>query len=371
MLAAETVHTTITPRTDGRWVLETVYPLRTGQRGWGVLILQSEAGSVRAQIRRDFVLLALFTSTVTSLLLLVLWYLLGHILHGLQVLVTAMDTVDFSDRTGTSLPTRQDEIGVLYQHFHRMQHRIDQSRHELLRAEHQIWHSERLAAIGRLASGLAHEINNPINGVRNCIYAIRGNLDDHQQTTTYLDLMDEGLTSASGVLQKLLNFARKQQTAPGPVNLNDAVQSVRQLVEYNFTRKGVGLELDLEPELPAVLADRQLMQEVIMNLLLNAVDAEQEGGLVQVRSRHESAHVRLAVQDSGCGIAPEIRDQIFDPFFTTKNTGEGTGLGLSICLSIVQASGGTLEATGTAGTGATFTISLPVMTADEPEASTP
>lgn len=371
MLAIDSVRTTITPRTDGRWVLETVYPLRTGQRSWGALILQSEAESVRAQIRRNFVLLALFTSAVTSLLLLILWYLLGHILHGMQVLVTAMDSVEFKAGPGTSLPTRRDEIGVLYQHFQRMQERIDQSRHELLQAEHQIWHAERLAAIGRLASGLAHEINNPINGVRNCIYAIRGNLDDHDQTTTYLDLMDEGLTSASGVLHKLLGFARKQQTAPGPVNLNDAVQTVRQLVEFNFTRKGVGLALELDPDLPPVLADRQLMQEVIMNLLINAVDAEQENGLVQVYTSHEGGRVRLSVRDSGCGIAPEIRDRIFDPFFTTKKTGEGTGLGLSICLSIIQASGGTLEADSTGDSGTTFTISLPALAADEPEESTP
>ncbi len=289
----------------------------------------------------------------------------------MQVLVTAMDTIDFGEGPGASLPTRRDEIGVLYQHFHRMQQRIDQSRHELLQAEHEVWHAERLAAIGRLASGLAHEINNPINGVRNCIYAIRGDLDNHEQTATYLDLMDEGLTSASGVLHKLLGFARKQQTAPGPVSLNDAVQTVQQLVGFNFTRKGVGLELDLDQALPAVLADRQLMQEVIMNLLINAVDAEQKGGQVQVRTSHESGRVLLAVQDFGCGIAPQITDQIFDPFFTTKKTGEGTGLGLSICLSIVQASGGTLDAVSTAGTGTTFTISLPVMAADELRKNSP
>ena len=366
LLAARTARTTVARRSDRRWVLETIYPMRTGNRSWGVLILQSEAESIRAQIQRNFVLLALFTSSVTSLLLLILWFLLGRLLRSLSALVTAMDAVDFKTVTGPSLPDRRDEIGILYRHFHRMQARVDQSRRELLRAEHQVWHAERLAAIGRLASGLAHEINNPINGVRNCIYAVRGELDDQQKTNTYLDLMDEGLTSASGVLQKLLGFARKQQTAPGPVCLNDAVRAVRQLVEFNLTRKGIQLELELDPQLPLVLADRQLMQEVIMNLLINAIDAEQQDGLIRITSHHAADQVSLAVRDSGCGIADEIRDQIFDPFFTTKATGEGTGLGLSICLSIIQASGGTLSVASTAGQGATFTIMMPVAIAGEP-----
>jgi len=371
LLAAQTAQTTLTPRADGQWVMETVYPMRTGNRSWGVLILAIEAESIRAQIRRNFVLLALFTSAVTSLLLLLLWVLLGRLLSSLKALVTAMDSVDFTAVTGPSLPTRRDEIGILYQHFHRMQERVDQSRRDVLGAQHQVWHAERLAAIGRLASGLAHEINNPINGVRNCIYAIRGDLENHEQTTSYLDLMDEGLTSASGVINKLLGFARKQQTDPGPVNLNDAVEAVCRLVEFNLTRKGIGLELELDPKLPVVLADRQLMQEVIMNLLINAIDAEKQDGLIKVSSRQEAGHVYLAVQDFGHGIDNAIRDQIFDPFFTTKKTGEGTGLGLSICLSIIQASGGTLEASSSADEGTTFAICLPQLAKTEPEASTP
>lgn len=371
LLAAETATTTLTQRADGQWVMETVYPMQTGNRSWGVLILAIEADSIRAQIRRNFVLLVLFTSSVTSLLLLLLWFLLSHLLSSLNALVTAMDTVDFTAVTGPSLPYRRDEIGILYQHFHRMQERVDQSRRDVLGAQHQVWHAERLAAIGRLASGLAHEINNPINGVRNCIYAIRGDLDNHEQTVAYLDLMDEGLTSASGVIDKLLGFARKQQTDPGPVNLNDAVAAVQRLVEFNLTRKGITLELDLAADLPMVLADRQLMQEVIMNLLINAIDAEQENGLIRVTSRHGNNQVWLDVQDFGHGIDEAIRDQIFDPFFTTKKTGEGTGLGLSICLSIVQASGGTLSAASQAEDGTTFTICLPQLATTEPEASSP
>ncbi len=375
LLAAQTTHTTRTPLHDGRWVLETVYPMRTGNRSWGVLVMAIEADSIRAQIRRNFVLLVLFTSSVTSLLLLLLWYLLGHLLSSLKTLVTAMDSVDFNSLAGPPLPARRDEIGILYEHFHNMQKRVDQSRKDVLGAQHQVWHAERLAAIGRLASGLAHEINNPINGVRNCIYAIRGDLDNKEQTASYLALMDEGLTNASGVINKLLGFARKQQTDPGPVNLNDAVLAVQRLVEFNLNRKGIGLELELDPQLPNVVADRQLMQEVIMNLVLNAIDTGEKDSLIRITSCPRDNQVRLVVQDFGSGIEPAILGQIFDPFFTTKKTGEGTGLGLSICLSIVQATGGTLTASSAAENGTCFTISLPVMTMTEalpePKASQP
>jgi two-component system NtrC family sensor kinase len=359
LLAAPGPRTMITRSEAGPWVLETVLPMHTGDRSWGVLVLAVEADSIRAQIRRNFIQLALFSTSVTSILLLLLWLLLSRILSSLQVLVTAMDTLDLNVTGGPALPERGDEIGLLFKHFQRMQQRLDQSRTDLLGAQRQVWHAERLAAIGRLASGLAHEINNPINGVRNCIYAIRGDLANHRQTEEYLDMMDEGLTSASGVITKLLGFARKQQTGTGPVSLNEAVTTVQRLVSFNLERKGVTLNTNLDPDLPTVRGDRQLLQEVIMNLLINASDASTEGGLIEVSSSSDRQWVRLAVQDQGHGIQPEDLDKIFDPFFTTKKTGEGTGLGLSICLSIVQAAGGSLDVQSDPGCGSTFTIKLP------------
>jgi two-component system NtrC family sensor kinase len=359
ILAVREPRTTITRAGDGPWLLETVLPMKTGQRSWGTLVMDVEAESIRAQIRRSFVQLALFSVSVTSILLLVLWLMLSRILNSLQVLVNAMDTLDINAVEGPELPERADEIGLLFKHFRSMQKRLDQSRRDLLAAQRQVWHAERLASIGRLASGLAHEINNPINGIRSCIYAIRGDLDNREQTAEYLDMMDEGLTSASGVIGKLLGFARKQQSGTEPVRLNDAVETVQRLVAFNLERKGVTLQMDLDPDLPPVLADRQLMQEVIMNLLINASDASAEGGRIGVRTAAAGGRVVLDISDGGHGVAPGNMDKIFDPFFTTKRTGEGTGLGLSICLSIVQAAGGSIEVDSEPGRGATFTVALP------------
>jgi two-component system NtrC family sensor kinase len=351
--------TVITRSAAGPWLLETLLPMRTGDRSWGMLVMDVEADSIRAQIRRSFIQLALFSISVTSILLLLLWLMLSRILNSLQVLVMAMDTLDINAAEAPTFPERHDEIGLLFERFQRMQRRLDQSRKDLIQAQRQVWHAERLASIGRLASGLAHEINNPINGVRNCIYAIRGDLDNKRQTEEYLDMMDEGLTSASSVIRKLLGFARKQQTGPGLVDLNDAVQTVQRLVSFNLERKGVSLVLALADDLPRVLADRQLIQEVIMNLLINASDASEQGGQVEVTTADDGSEVTLAVADRGHGIPEENLDKIFDPFFTTKKTGEGTGLGLSICLSIVQAAGGTIRVDSRPDRGATFTLHLP------------
>lgn len=345
---------------DGSWVLETIMPMHSGNHQWGILVLSFEADSIRSRITQGFFLLLIFSAAVTSVLLLLLWLMLSRILNSLHTLVTAMEQVDFETGFVPPLPRRDDEIGLLNLGFHQMGQRLQQSRQEVIRAEKQVWHAERLAAIGRLASGLAHEINNPINGVRNCIYAIKADPENKEQTREYLDMMDEGLSHASGVIEKLLGFARKQQSDMAPVVINDAVESVVRLVNFKLGRKNITLETELEDGLPAVMADRQLIQEVIMNLLINAVDAVDDGGFIRIKTQSSAAEILLSVLDNGQGIAKHLQDQIFEPFFTTKDTGEGTGLGLSISLGIIQAHGGILDVSSTPDTGTTFTIQLPI-----------
>jgi two-component system, NtrC family, sensor kinase len=347
-------------RHDGiGWVQEAYCPLVTGGKRWGGLLVGFEAESVRREIARVFLALLGMVAAITGLTLLLLWILLGRMLRSLRDLVGAMDSLELEGGELPELPNRQDEIGVLFRHFRRMRQRLQRSRQELMSAQEQVYHAERLAAIGRLASGVAHELNNPINGVRNCIYAIRHDPGNAEKHAAYLQMMDQGMEQAASVITKLLGFARKQEPARAPVSLNTVVRTVARLLAFDIERKAVTLESDLPEDLPAVDGDSQLLQEVIMNLLLNAIDAVEAGGHIRVCTRAAAGTVTVEVADDGRGIEPADRPHIFDPFFTTKPTGQGTGLGLSVSLGIVQAHGGSIAVASEPGAGATFTVTLP------------
>jgi two-component system, NtrC family, sensor kinase len=341
------------------WLEEVYCPLTTGGRRWGGLIVGIEAESVRREIARIFFLLFGLASVVTGLMILLLWVLLGHLLRSLRDLVHAMDALELEDTELPTLPERRDEIGVLFRHFSGMRERLGRSRLELLGAQQQVYHAERLAAIGRLASGVAHELNNPINGVRNCIYAIRHDPDNSEKNLAYLQMMDEGMEQAASIITKLLGFARKQQPSRVPVSLNAVVRTVARLLSFDLARKRIVLELGLADGLPPVTGDSQLLQEVVMNLLLNAIDAVAEGEAIRIGTRTTDGGVELEVGDCGRGIPEADLPRIFDPFFTTKGTGEGTGLGLSVSLGIVEAHGGAIRVVSRPETGTVFTVTLP------------
>ena len=342
------------------WVQEVYCPLATGHKRWGGLVVGIEADSVRSEITRvSFLLLGLVVA-ITSVMILLLWILLGRLLRSLRDLVGAMDSLDLEGDSLPDLPDRPDEVGVLFRHFHGMRGRLSRSRLDLISAQSQIYHAERLAAIGRLASGVAHEINNPINGVRNCIYAIRQDLDNREQNLAYLEMMDDGMKQAASVITKLLGFARKQEPARTPVDLNAVIRTVTRLLLFDVERKGITLDMDLQEDLPEVTGDSQLLQEVLMNLLLNSIDAVDDHGHIRVSTRTpDPEHVVVEVLDRGKGIAEADLPRIFDPFFTTKGTGDGTGLGLSVSLGIVQAHGGSIDVTSQPDAGTRFTVRLP------------
>ncbi len=195
--------------------------------------------------------------------------------------------------------------------------------------------------------------------MRNCIYAIRRDPANHEQTRSYLEMMDEGLEQAAAVVKKLLGFARQREAVRQPVELNAAIASVTRLLSFDFDKRQVKVALDLAPDLPPVTGDVQQLQEVLTNLLINAADALRDGGTITVTTRRADDQVRIAIADDGPGIAPDDLTRVFEPFFTTKAPGEGTGLGLSISLGIVEAHGGRLEVASAPGAGAVFTITLP------------
>ncbi len=228
--------------------------------------------------------------------------------------------------------------------------------------------SQKLAAIGELSSGIAHEINNPLAIITQEIDLVREIAGTGQELSA-ADLADardslaeigKQVERCRQITHKLLNFARKMEPVLQEETLDRVIEDMALLVEREARGRGVAIVRDYAPDLPPVRTDVPLLRQVILNLLTNALHATPEGGSVTLVTRRADGTARIEVRDTGCGIPPENMSKIFNPFFTTKEPGKGTGLGLSLSHGIVARLGGTLSAESSPGKGATFTVTLPL-----------
>jgi PAS domain S-box-containing protein len=232
---------------------------------------------------------------------------------------------------------------------------------EKKRLEQQVLSSEKLASIGKLAAGVAHEINNPLGGILNCLYNLRKGHLSPQREREYLTSMEDGLQRVQKIVRQLLDFSQQHDPELSPTEVNPLIERVLMLTNYAFEGTGVGLRRELGGELPLLMADRHMLEQVLMNLILNAVQAIKRNGVVTVRSGTDGTWCTIEVEDTGCGIPPDVLPKIFDPFFTTKGQGEGTGLGLSVSLGIVERHGGAIAVKSQVGQGTTFIVKLPAL----------
>ncbi|MBI4490005.1 MAG: hypothetical protein HY694_13030 [Deltaproteobacteria bacterium] len=239
------------------------------------------------------------------------------------------------------------------------QERSDKERSLMQR---ELIHAEKLATIGEMLAGLAHEINNPLSIIMSKVRLILKDLQGLNPGTELVrDLLviDKNISRMGGIVRSLLAFARKSNSEPAPLNLNTVISESLMLVEKPFAKMNIFFEQALDPSLPRISGDSNQLQQVFLNLLSNARDAMQRGGRIWVRTfslNHEGLWVALEVRDSGHGIPPEIMGRIFDPFFTTKGTREGAGLGLAVSYGIVKSHGGSIQVESQPAQGATFTL---------------
>jgi signal transduction histidine kinase len=259
-------------------------------------------------------------------------------------------------------PTRRgDEVAELADVFNRMMDELVASREREEQQRSQLAHTEKMAAVGTLAAGVAHEVNNPLAGVLASIENLRDNPDDNDMRDRYLQLIADGLKRIERTVANLLNFARTREIKLEPTSINHNLKHVVELVAYQLRAGSVEVEWDLDSNPAVVEADHFQMEQLFLNLVLNALDAMREGGTLYLRTRVRGGKVIAEVRDTGHGIPAEIRDRIFDPFFTTREVGEGTGLGLAVSGSIVAAHGGTVELETSVGRGTTFRIIMAAM----------
>ena len=250
-----------------------------------------------------------------------------------------------------------------------LEDRVEQKTRELKSALDHVLHVEKMASIGKMAAVVAHEINNPLSGILTYAKLLRKWLDQgkmdttkHQEATECLDLIAAESHRCGDIVKNLLNFSRTSPMNVETTDLNSVVDRCIRLVQHQLELGGIQLQLDLADHLPKVQCDPAQIEQVLLALVMNAVDAMPHGGNLWLRTslNQSGDEIEIEVRDDGMGISSEILPQIFEPFLTTKETGHGVGLGLAVSRSIMERHHGRIEVQSVAGKGTTFTLTLPL-----------
>jgi PAS domain S-box-containing protein len=234
---------------------------------------------------------------------------------------------------------------------------------DLKRLEEQLIQAEKLAAMGQMLAGVAHELNNPLTAILGVTELLSERQGVDEATKRQLELTHRQARRAARIVQNLLEFSRPASPQKKTLDVNSLIERTIQLHEHSLRRNNVAVDFHPEPGMPGVIGDGNQLIQVFLNLVTNAEQAIREvrdTGRIQIRLAQSVSRLSITVQDDGVGIRPEALPRIFDPFYTTKRPGGGTGLGLSICMSIVREHGGSIEAEALPGGGSAFTVFLPV-----------
>ena len=256
------------------------------------------------------------------------------------------------------LDTKSDELAY---ERNTLEERVQQKTVELEAAYSKLMHTSKMAVIGRFASGIAHEINNPLGAIINYVRNLTANPELSGKSRGYLELTLKGLFRIENIVQRLLSYAGKHTLNPQPVQVNKLIQDTLAMHNPKLQEKNIRVETDLRENMPDIEVDPFQLQQVFSNLILNAYDALPNSGQLTITSTIRNKQAFLSFIDNGPGIPEEIIDQVFDPFFTTKEVGKGTGLGLFISYNIIQILGGNIDIKSQSGKGTKIHIAIPLM----------
>jgi len=317
-------------------------------------------------IRRNTLLVFVLITASGMLIAIAMGYLLSQrILNPVQRLIDVSRRVSAGDLSPQIGPISTSEIGVLQKTFREMLSSLrERDRSQRAESELKLLQSEKQASVGRLAAGVAHEINNPLTGVLTFTHMLLRRQDINQEIREDLQTIADATERVRMIVKGLLDFSRQTKIEPEPTNINTLIEQTIPLVDNQALVKGVIFCFDPGEDIPTRTLDRNQVQSVLLNIILNAIDATDKGGHINIYTRLTSAAgegkaIEVEISDTGCGIAAANLDKLFDPFFTTKDVGKGTGLGLSVSQGIIERHGGTIRVRSTVGEGSVFTISLP------------
>ncbi len=367
-------------RTDARGesALVTLVPVPVGH---GVIELR-ESTRPRSTYVRESVTFAALAGTGIFVWCAVIAGSLGVTLIGrpIRALVAQARAIGAGELGVRARLERRDELGELSLEMDGMAERLEAGRKllaeetaERLRALNQLRHADRLATVGKLASGVAHELGTPLNVVLGRAKMIRMRPDVPEEARRNAGIVEEQVERMSHIIRQLLDFARAGETEHKPVDLAEVTRAVHTMLGPMAVKRGAPLALDLPERGPTVSGDPAQLEQVLTNLVVNALQATTGPGRVTVRLGERSVlppegrvtadYALLEVEDQGAGMPEHVKTRVFEPFFTTKGVGEGTGLGLSVAYGMVRDHGGFMEVESEPGRGSRFSVFLPLPTA--------
>ena len=305
-------------------------------------------------------------------------FLVRTIVRPLQKLVLGIHRVAEGDLSYKVEVSSRDEIEELANAFNRMTRDLEQRRKELKATQAQLIQSAKMAAVGQLGAGVAHELNNPLGGILGYAQFILEKLkqpnfgiEQFKSTARYLESIEQAAARCKGIVENLLKFSRRPIVIkPEPIDIGLALQDTLSIIGHQLKLKNVDCALDIKPGLAKVMGIVNQLQQVFTNLILNAQQAMPSGGQLKISAENildeksgKPAQVRIEFSDSGCGMSEENLAHLFEPFFTTKQQQKGTGLGLAVSYEIIQEHKGSIKAKSKLGEGTTFSITLPAVAA--------
>jgi two-component system, NtrC family, sensor kinase len=331
-----------------------------------VAVLESNYSNVQ----KKFFVFFMLATIIGAVIAIVMGYLISYqIMKPIHRLMKASQEVSkgsLSPEIGSI--SKDPEIAILQKTFKDM---VESMKRRRMESQSQIIQSEKQASVGKLAAGVAHEINNPLTGVLTYTHMLLRRTDLNNDVRSDLQVIAESTERVRKIVKGLLDFSRQTKLNPEPTEINRLVETTIKLIENQALLKGVDVQFLPGDNLPMITLDRSQIQSVLLNVMLNALDATKPSDIITVQttssvSASDTGHrgVEMIISDTGCGIPPDHLNKIFDPFFSTKEVGKGTGLGLSVSFGIVKEHGGTIRVQSEVGRGTTFFIWLPMNVQD-------
>ena len=356
--------------TDSNWrgepIINIATPLNISTKSWGGIrigLSTKQAEESISSFKNEITKLVIFFSIISLLIISIGAKVLARPVSKLSKIMDGIKShgdLEIENQY-VELKDRRDEIGELQKSFLWMLQRLREADREHKKTVEVLSQTEKMVAIGRLAAGVAHEINNPLSGMTLCFKNLMEADVDHLTREKLVMAINDGLQKIKNIVGHLLDFSRMTVTEKTPVDLNNLINRLLVLLNYPASKKNIEIINDLSDDISEILIDENKMSQVFMNIMINAVQAMDDGGRLTIRTKADDGFCVVSIEDTGGGIAPDIMSHIFDPFFTTKGIGEGTGLGLSVSKGIVEQHGGMIEVDSEIGAGTTFRIKLPLV----------